>query len=137
MGGELNGIPDIIGRAGTLDEHKDEGDFKETIESLARVMNIARKAEDDCEVNAALLENKEEKQLYQEYQKVLNIFKSENNPEGRFTALKNLSPMISAYFDHTMVMAEDGKIRKNRLAQMKRLSDLIGSFAIMNEIQVK
>ncbi|WP_144460182.1 glycine--tRNA ligase subunit beta [Siminovitchia fortis] len=137
MGGELNGIPDIIGRAGTLDEHKDEGDFKETIESLARVMNIARKAEDDCEVNAALLENKEEKQLYQEYQKVLNIFKSENNPEGRFTALKNLSPVISAYFDHTMVMAEDGKIRKNRLAQMKKLSDLIGSFAMMNEIQVK
>lgn len=136
-GGELNSISDIIDRAGTLNKHKNDADFKETIESLARVMNIAQKAEDDSEVNPALFENNEEKQLYREYKNVIDTFSTEIHSESRFRALKNLSPVISAYFDQTMVMAEDDKIRKNRLVQMKKLSDVIGSFAIMNEIQVK
>ncbi|RST73849.1 glycine--tRNA ligase subunit beta [Siminovitchia acidinfaciens] len=137
IGGKLHGVPEMIDRAGTLNEHKDEGDFKETVESLARVMNIAQKAEEDSEVKPDAFENKEEEILFEEYKNALAIFTSENSSEARFTALKNLSPAIYAYFDHTMVMAEDNTVRKNRLAQMKKLSDLIGSFAMMNEVQVK
>ncbi len=137
LGGELGSVPDIISRASTLNEHKDEKGFKETIESLARVMNIAQKAEGEDEVNSALFENNEEERLYNEYKHVLDTFATENNAETRFSALKVLSPAITAYFDHTMVMSEDENIRKNRLAQMKKLSDVIGSFAKMNEIQVK
>ncbi|MBD8003599.1 glycine--tRNA ligase subunit beta [Bacillus norwichensis] len=137
LGGELGSVPDIISRASTINEHKDEEGFKETIESLARVMNIAQKAEGEDEVNSALFENNEEEQLYNEYKHVLDTFATENNAETRFSALKILSPAITAYFDHTMVMSEDENIRKNRLAQMKKLSDVLGSFAMMNEIQVK
>lgn len=137
IGGDLHGIPDLLDRARSLNEHKDDPDFKETIESLARVMNIAQKAEEEIEVNPDLFENREEEQLYQEYKNVQDVFTEENNPEVRFGALKRLSPVISAYFDHTMIMAEDESVRKNRLAQMKMLSDVIKSFAMMNEIQVK
>lgn len=137
LGGELGSVPDIISRAGTLNEHKDEEGFKETIESLARVMNIAQKAEGEDEVNSALFENNEEEQLYKEYKNVLDIFASENDSESRFSVLRNLSPAITAYFDHTMVMSEDENIRKNRLAQMKKLSDVLASYAMVNKIQVK
>lgn len=137
IGGSLHGVPEIIDRAGTLNERKDDADFKETVESLARVMNIAKKAEEGSEVNPDIFENKEEEVLFEEYKNAVSIFTSENKSEARFIALKNITPAISAYFDHTMVMAEDSNVRNNRLAQMKKLSDVIGSFAMMNEIQVK
>ncbi len=45
--------------------------------------------------------------------------------------------MICGYFDDTMVMGEEGKIRKNGLGEMKKVCDLIGRFGMMNEIEVK
>ena len=44
--GILIAVPDLVGRAKTLQASKDNVDFKETIESLARVLNIAEKAEE-------------------------------------------------------------------------------------------
>ncbi len=36
-----------------------------------------------------------------------------------------------------MVMAEDERVKQNRLAQMKKLARLIGSYAKMTEIQAR
>ncbi|MBM7716293.1 glycine--tRNA ligase subunit beta [Siminovitchia sp. FSL H7-0308] len=137
LGGEMNGAPDIVDRAKTLNEQKDKPDFKETIESLARVLNIARKAEPAGEIDPSLFKNGEEQILYDKYEELREIFQSRPDARARFSALKQLQPAITAYFDHTMVMAEDSAIRNNRLSQMKKLADLIGSFAQINEIHVK
>lgn len=44
---------------------------------------------------------------------------------------------IDAYFDHTMVIADNETLKANRLAQMVSLADQIKSFANMNALIVK
>lgn len=137
LGGAMDGVPDIMERAQTLEERKDDPDFKETIESLARVLNIAQKAGKEDKIDPALFKSSEEQNLYKEYIRLSDTFRARHGAKSRFSALKQLKPAITNYFDHTMVMADDIAIRNNRLAQMKKLADLIGSFAQMNEIIVK
>ena len=116
---------------------KDNVDFKETIESLSRVLNIAEKAENASEINPALFENEHEKKLYENFLLLKGKFEKQLGISDQFAALASLQPAISGYFDHTMVMADTEEIKRNRLAQMKNLAEIIGSFAAMNEIQVK
>jgi glycyl-tRNA synthetase beta chain len=48
-----------------------------------------------------------------------------------------LSPVIDAYFDNTMVNAEDAKIKANRFAQLKVIADIALSIADFTELKVK
>ncbi len=84
-----------------------------------------------------LFENEYEKNLYESFLQLKSKFQKQLGISDQFAALASLQPAISNYFDNTMVMADTEEIKKNRLAQMKNLAEIIGSFAAMNEIQVK
>lgn len=137
LNGDWKSAPDIIKRAEILNGNKEKAEFKEVIESLARVLNIAGKSEQDRDVDPTLFENDVEKQLFEQWQSVKSSFDSNQSADERFKALSSLQPIISDYFDHTMVMAKDERLKVNRLSQMKQLAKLIGSFAAMNKIIVK
>lgn len=135
--GEIDYLPDLVDRARTLHEQKDSETFKETIESLSRVLNIAKQAEGENEIDPSLFENEAEQRLYNEYKKIKGQFEGENEIAAQFSLFVSLKPIITEYFDETMVMAEDERVKQNRLAQMKKLARLIGSYAKMTEIQAK
>ncbi|MFC5466628.1 glycine--tRNA ligase subunit beta [Lederbergia graminis] len=137
LAGSFNGVPDIVNRAITLQNRSNDTQFKGIIESLSRVLNIASKAETDEDIDTSIFENDYELNLYNAWQQLAEINTKTNSSEERFEKLASLQPAISSYFDNTMVMAKEEKLRKNRLAQMKKLSDLIGAYAAMNEIIVK
>lgn len=137
LDGELINIPDTLERAKILQAQKDETNFKEIIEALARVVNIANKAEENAEISPELFENPYEQELYKQYQEVKKIFANNQPAHIRYEALASLQQVITNYFDHTMVMAENETVKKNRLAQMKKLASIIQSFASMNKIIVK
>lgn len=132
-------VTSLTERARLLKHASDQQEFKETIEALARVMNIAKKGSAQ-EINELLFESEYEKKLYEVYnissEKIAG-YKEVGQEEEIFKVLANLKPVINDYFDHTMVMAEDTKIKENRLAQMVAISELIESFAKMNVILVK
>ncbi|MBS4222469.1 glycine--tRNA ligase subunit beta [Lederbergia citrea] len=137
LGGDFNDVADIVNRAETLQSKKDDSEFKLIIESLSRVLNIAGKAEKGIDIDPSLFENEYEKNLYQLWEQLKETYHSSSNSEARFSALSSLQPAISAYFDHTMVMADQEIVKNNRLAQMAKLAELIGAYASMNEILVK
>ncbi len=64
----------LVDRARTLNEQKDSETFKETIESLSRVLNIAKQAEGENEIDPKLFENEAEQRLYNEYKKIKGQF---------------------------------------------------------------
>ncbi|TXC89980.1 glycine--tRNA ligase subunit beta [Metabacillus litoralis] len=132
-------VTSLTERARLLKHASDQQEFKETIEALARVMNIAKKGSAQ-EINELLFESEYEKKLYEVYnissEKIAG-YKEVGQEEEIFKVLASLKPVINDYFDHTMVMAEDAKIKENRLAQMVAISELIESFAKMNVILVK
>ena len=137
LGDVVGDIHSLFNRADVLVAKKDEADFKENIESLSRVLNIANKAEVDGEINKSLFENEYEHQLYDKY---LSLEKELNNPvteEKYYGLLVSMRQEINQYFDHTMIMANDEKVKQNRLNLMSRLAKLIKKFANVNDIITK
>ena len=109
-----------------------ESGYKEAVENLSRVFNLAEKAE-KVAIDEALFENEEEKALAQAVADLTLTDDMAANLETLFA----LGPVISAFFDNTMVMAEDEAVKANRLAILKALADKAGRIAIFNQLNSK
>ncbi|MGY3313563.1 glycyl-tRNA synthetase beta chain [Peribacillus simplex] len=131
---EIGYIHSIVERAHVLDAKKDEAGFKESLEALSRVMNIAVKCDNKVTVDPTFFENDQEKALYEKYQNVAIRYTESKDENERFEQLVSLQSEIESYFENTMVMADDEAIRSNRLSLMKEISDLVAGFAAMNKI---
>ncbi|OAK74708.1 glycine--tRNA ligase subunit beta [Lederbergia galactosidilytica] len=130
-------IPEILKRAEVLENNSQQPQFKTIVEALSRVLNIASKAEGTIAVDKNLFENEYEKNLYEKWQQVEKQMNEIESVDARYQLLASLEPIISSYFDHTMVMAENESVKNNRLAQMENLAEFIYQFADMNKILVK
>ncbi|MGX7023857.1 glycine--tRNA ligase subunit beta [Vagococcus hydrophili] len=115
-----------------------QSDFKPTVESLTRVINLASKLELDqnVSVDATLFENDAEKALHEAFSSIQTKAKELTLTE-LFEALKGLNPLIEAYFENTMVMVEDQAIRNNRLIQLREIATMALSFASLDKLIVK
>ena len=131
---EIDYVHSVAERAHVLETKKDEAGFKEGLEALSRVMNIAVKCEDPIEVNPDAFENGDETALYEKYKKVAAEYAETEDKDKRFNLLLSLQTEIEPYFENTMVMAKDEAIRRNRLSLMKEISDLISRFAAVNQV---
>ncbi|HEL1737309.1 TPA: glycine--tRNA ligase subunit beta [Streptococcus suis] len=109
-----------------------EADYKEAVENLSRVFNLAEKAEATA-IDEALFENEQEKALATA---VAGLELTEDMA-GNLDKLFALSPVIAAFFDNTMVMAEDAAVKANRLALLKALADKASAVAVFNLLNSK
>ncbi|OLO38898.1 glycine--tRNA ligase subunit beta [Alkalihalophilus pseudofirmus] len=130
-------VDTIVNKAQLLMEQLEQPQFKETVEALSRVTNISSKASGLTELSESLFELEEERDLYSVYvetdQKVRQALEN-GDVKTAYEALANTQKSINLYFDNIMVMAEDEKVKQNRLAQMKLLANTIQSFAKFNAI---
>lgn len=109
-----------------------EADYKEAVENLSRVFNLAEKAETTA-IDESLFENAEEKALFEA---VVGLELTEDMTEN-LNKLFALSQVIAAFFDNTMVMADDAAVKDNRLALLKALADKASSVAVFNKLNSK
>lgn len=122
-----------------LQDHKADPDFKEVIESLTRVQRISKKgqfADDDLAVEPALFENESESTLYQAVTQALDQYTSQS-AENAFQRLAQLKDPINDYFDKTMVMAKDDKLKNNRLRLLTVISRMIMFLGDLDKLVVK
>lgn len=121
--------------ASVLKNHLQDENFKPSVEALTRVINLGKKAQEKQNViDPALFENASEKALYQQVEKIKAQFKKQTLEEN-YQSLVSLAPFIEEYFNETMVMAPDEKVRNNRLSQLKQIADLafvLASFDLLN-----
>lgn len=111
---------------------KDAG-YKAAVESLSRVFNLAEKADTSATANPSLFENDEEKALHDAIETLeLSADMTEN-----LDKLFALSPVIDAFFDNTMVMAEDEALKNNRLALLSSLVAKASQVAAFNKLNTK
>ena len=111
---------------------KDAG-YKAAVESLSRVFNLAEKADTSATANPSLFENDEEKALHDAIETLeLSADMTEN-----LDKLFALSPVIDAFFDNTMVMAEDEALKNNRLALLSSLVAKASQVAALNKLNTK
>lgn len=131
----LNNFTTIIQAAEVLQAHRQEPDFKQTIEAASRVLRLTRKAKlpVGVKVQPALFENETEAKLNQ----VVATAKTTGTLEEDYQQLQKLREPIEAYFDQTMVMSPKQQLQQNRLAQLKQLAKLFQPFGDLTAINVK
>jgi glycyl-tRNA synthetase beta chain len=137
LGDKVGVVSALVKKAMILDQKKEDSDYKENMEALSRVLNIASKASHVTVINNQLFENEYEEKLYKQVQMLETLLRSEITEEHYYELLVSLKPAINAYFDHTMVMVDNAELKTNRLSMLASLARYIMNFAKVNEIIVK
>jgi glycyl-tRNA synthetase beta chain len=137
IGNKVGVIASLVRKADVLQSRLEEEGFKESMEALSRVLNISSKAEYERDIDARLFENDAELKLYNTYEQACERITKTIQEDEYYRLLVSMKESINDYFEHTMVMASNEKLRQNRLSLMLKLSQLIKGFANFNEIIVK
>ncbi|ALX48111.1 glycine--tRNA ligase subunit beta [Lentibacillus amyloliquefaciens] len=136
---EIGVIPYMALKAETLSNERNNPDFKPVQEALVRVLNLAAKT-DETTITEAVFETESEQKLYDTYLKVKNAYTSTNQKQQARETLNQLGRLaqpIHAFFDHNMVMTDDERIQKNRLALLNSIATLIYDYADLSAIEWK
>ncbi len=108
--GESN-LLEIDKKIKLLNKIVESEDFKELSTTFKRVANIVKDFDiNSIKVDENLFEKDEEKELWQEFQKVKNI----KDLEKKLDFLISLKPLIDKFFDNVMVNVNNEKIKHNR-----------------------
>lgn len=129
----------IFQSAQIFEKHISDDNFKETMEALTRVINLTKKMEPTTityQVDPALFENDSEKELYAAVKEAKDEFANQSMAEN-YQTLTNLRPVIERYFNDTMIMVEDEKIRDNRLNQLAIIAHMVNALASIDKIMTK
>jgi len=122
-----------------LNSLKDNLKFKTLILTAKRVNNILR-GQPMYRVNQDLLIEKEERELYTTY----SIIRDNVRPlflSGDFSRAQRIvltiGSSIDNFFDNVLVMAEDKRIKRNRLALLQQVSKLFSQIADYSEVVIE
>ena len=126
-------VSDMLAAAEALTEAAKSENYKAAVESLSRAFNLAEKVDTSVTVDASLFENEQEKALY----KAANELLLKGTAGDKLEQLFALSPVIDAFFDNTMVMAEDKALKNNRLALLASLVSKASTVAAFNQLNTK
>lgn len=130
----FDNIPDVVLRVRALDSLRKEPDFEPLSITFKRVDNILKKAAGTIglSVDTSLFEDPCETTLYHAVEEVGRLVENmikHGNYDMALTHIATLRPKVDTFFDDVMVMAEDEKIRQNRIALLSSVSGLFKGIA--------
>ena len=108
----------------SLQEWVQRDDWEEILDTYARCVRITRDLQETFPVDDELLSEDEERELYQAVQKTEDKEREPGDVDDFFQAFLPLIPPITRFFDHVLVMAEDDRLRENRLGLLQRVASL-------------
>ena len=135
----VDNVPAVWNRVRALQDLKTAPDFEPLAVAFKRVVNIIKKADVRIKktVDESLFEEKSEAALYAAYKKVnkkVTSLLEKGRLDQALHEIASLRDPVDAFFDGVMVMAKQKKIRDNRLALLKQISDLFDLFADFSKI---
>lgn len=119
-----------------LKEQKETDNFKETVESITRVLNMTKKHDVSEDVDQTKLESESEKALAEQVVILQKAFEGEMAVSDHFKALVEISPYISEFFDHNMIMVDDEAVKENRLNLLGNIGSLAKEFADFSQLVI-
>ena len=129
-------VMDCRARIDALVAIREQAAFTVLAAAFKRVMNIV-KGNHATEVNEELLQEKEERDLYETFQKVSDETKPFLDAKEYGRAMEVILQMkepVDTFFDEVMVMTEDLALQKNRLNLLTAIAELfllVGDFSKM------
>ena len=132
-------VTETFDRAQALQKLRNERTdwFNETVVAFTRITNILAQARQrgetvDSDVDAEVLQVDAEKELNEAVSEIAPTFAEhvrQRNFVATFETLATLTPKINRFFDEVLVMHEDSKIRRNRLALLRKIETMLLSIA--------
>ncbi|MBI5419315.1 MAG: glycine--tRNA ligase subunit beta [Deltaproteobacteria bacterium] len=133
----LTDVADLRSKLSALVAFRSEAAFEPLAEVFKRAINITKGHEGPPAVSEVLFEHDEERTLHKAAGEVSGKVASAAK-DGRyaeaFREMARLQPLVSAFFDKVLVMAKDEKVRNNRLALLKNLSNEFAAVADFSKI---
>jgi glycyl-tRNA synthetase beta chain len=139
LGPGVDQIVDVLARVEALDALTSSPQFEPFILMAKRINNIL-KGVAPSKINSDLFVEKEERDLYS----TLSIVSSNAQPmiaRGDFARAQGiifkLQPVLNIFFDKVLVMAEDKKIRQNRLGLLQSIAKMLLGIADYSQVVVE
>jgi glycyl-tRNA synthetase beta chain len=133
----LTDMADLRAKLTALVAFRSDAAFEPLAEVFKRAINITKAYDGPLDVSEALFEHDEERALYRAAKEVSGRVASAAG-DGRyaeaFREMARLQPLVSAFFEKVLVMAKDEKVKNNRLALLKGLSNLFAKVADFSRI---
>ena len=131
-------------RLRALDRFSRVSDFESAVLTFKRVDNIIRKqgAQEgplDGEYDTPSLAEEQEKELARSIEELgpkwRELWQAEDF-DSLLAQLRELRPVVDAFFDHVMVMTKDSDLRRNRLQLLWALLAMLSGLAAFSELQI-
>lgn len=123
---DFNFLHQIEKKIEALRKFKDAShDFETLAVSVKRIGNIVKGFDGSSAINKHLFESKAETDLWMTFLEVKDKVENEIENENYFKALNIMAKLgkpVNEFFSQVMVMAEDPKIRDNRLGMLNKLN---------------
>jgi glycyl-tRNA synthetase beta chain len=129
-------IVDARARIAALAEFKTHPDFEPLSVAFKRIGNIIKDGT-DAPIDPALFSDIAEGALYEALQSVKNCVDEKIVTGAWLDALTEIATLrgpVDSFFDRVMVMAEDNKIRTNRLALLTAIARMLSKIADFSKI---
>ncbi|GAB4401528.1 MAG: glycine--tRNA ligase [Anaerolineales bacterium] len=108
-------------------------DWQSILPGYARCVRITRDQKESFKVDEKTLVEKEEKDLYAAVQS--SIVHRPSSVDEFLNIVVKLIPSINAFFEKVLVMAEDKKVRENRLGLLQRIANLSNGIADLSTLE--
>ena len=129
-------LVDVKARIAALAKFKNHPDFEPLTVAFKRVGNIIKEGV-DAPVDPSLFQDEAEGSLYEAIQSVKNSADALILSGAWLDALTEIASLrepVDRFFDKVMVMAEDQRVRTNRLALLTTIARLFGKIADFSRI---
>ena len=135
----VDNIPDTWRRADALEQLKAKPDFEPLAVAFKRVVNIIKKAEtvQSKDPDKGLFEHESEVALLSAYEQVKNRIEADlanGAYDQALVKITSLRDSVDNFFEGVMVMADDVRVRQNRLALLGQIAALFGQFADFSKL---
>jgi glycyl-tRNA synthetase beta chain len=129
-------LVDTAARIKALAEFTSHPDFDALAVSFKRIGNIIKEGT-DAPVDPALFEDTAEQALYEAFQSVKSSIETRVAAGSWLDALTEIATLrgpVDTFFDRVMVMAENERVRSNRLALLTAMARMFGKIADFSRI---
>jgi glycyl-tRNA synthetase beta chain len=132
-------ISDAVKRIYALEKFKEHPACESLVAAFKRVSNILKGQEAGGLPAENILEDDAERALFEVYSKISPVIRKaekKGDYEQVFEKLASIKDVIDKFFDEVMVMAEDEKLRRNRLILLGSIRELYSGVADLSKLTV-
>jgi glycyl-tRNA synthetase beta chain len=132
-------LPVLVARARALEEARSAPAFRSLSLAFKRVRNITD-GQPDGEIDSGLFEHAEEEELHRAssaFHDRLGECREKGELEQAFSGMADMAEVLDRFFDEVLVMADDDRVRANRIALLRSLRGDFMRLADLSKLQIE